>query len=130
MGNIIRFNDYQINEGIRDKMTPKSEDDVKKSIDRFMEDLDNKTAKEIIEKLSNNKVLQYLDKDNRDKLVKSILSNKEIVEDEFTFDFDNFITCTNTQGNGRIIINLQNNKIYEVGLFAAKEVIMALKQLL
>lgn len=127
---ITKLEKFVLNEGVRDMMTPKSQEDVKDSVNRFMNDLENKSAKEIIEKLSDKKVLQYLTQEHLNKLVKTILEDKEIMEDEFTYHFENFMTCISARGSGRIIINLQNNKIYSVGLFAANEVINALRQLL
>ncbi len=123
------FNNF-INEGIRDKMLPKSEEDIKNTFSRILDEIGDKPIKEVIENLSNKKALKYLDKNNLDKIVKTVLEDKEIIKDKFTYDFDNFMVFDNTLGNGKIIINLQNNKIYVVGLYAVKDVINALKELL
>lgn len=119
-----------LNEGVRDKMIPKSEEDIKNTFSRILDEIGDKPIKEVIENLSNKKALKYLDKNNLDKIVKTVLEDKEIIKDKFTYDFDNFMVFDNTLGNGKIIINLQNNKIYVVGLYAAKDVINALKELL
>ena len=122
------YNDF-INEGIRDKMTPKPAEDVRRKMKHMLSGLQG----DILDKLSvidRKKLFPYLDDETLSKFTNEVLADKKIMDHQFTYEFEKFITFVSKEGNSRYIINLQNNKIYHVGLYAANEVIGALKQLL
>jgi hypothetical protein len=67
---IKKFNEYNINEGLRDQMKPISEEEIDKKIDKFIDNV----LPQIIKRYSNkfegeDDIIKYL-KNNKDKIIK------------------------------------------------------------
>ena len=130
MSRIIKYSDYELNEGVRDKMTPKPTEDIKNTFDKIYKEIEGKDILDKLEILNNKKVLRYLDEKQSIALFREMLKNNDKDNFKVTGQNDEFYLFDNKAGNGMFIFNKDKFKIYHVGLFALKEVVGALNYLI
>lgn len=133
MNKIVKYNEYDLNEGVRDLMTPKSPEGIRDKIDEIItnpEGIHLWDAMNVLNKLKDAQILTYLTEEEGKRIAELALSDEKLMSHVATGKQDNILWFMNRYGGGKYFINLDNGRIHEIDGPGAGEAAKMLKEIL
>jgi hypothetical protein len=134
MGKIIKYSDYEVNEGVRELMTPVTPEGIREKINDIISNPTGNCRSDVVnvlEKLKEKKVFPFLNEEEGKKIAQIALSDDKYVMSHIaTGRAGNILWFMNRYGGGRFFINLDNGRISEIDGLCCGNAVKMLKEIL
>ena len=112
MERIVKYGEYEVNEGVRDLMTPKSPQDAIKNILEHPHGYRWSDAVNALEQMKEGGLLEVMTEDDRKRIAEMAKSDRITTKDRSSGQHKNIVCFMNRYGGGQWFINIEDGTFF------------------